>query len=162
VTVFTALVTLHVCLVVIGFGPLFVYPLMIRSVSADDPAARQVMVTAVVTAMVTARRRVSEPAFLAVGPVGILAATQHPDEEVFHRLWVQAAIPLWLIAVSVVWFVQRPLSKRVAAAAQRAADEPGPETTKRFQRLAAWLTRVTWISWAGLIGMVALMLTRPS
>ncbi len=157
-TVFTALVTLHVCLVVIGFGPLFVYPLMVRSVPAADTRARHAMVSA----MVTARRRVSEPAFLAVGPVGILAATQHPDEEVFHRLWVQAAIPLWLIAVSVVWLVQRPLSKRVMAAAKLAAEEPGPAASARFLRLSAWLTRVTWISWVGLVGMVVLMLTRPS
>jgi Predicted integral membrane protein (DUF2269) len=178
VTVFTALVTLHVCLVVIGFGPLFVYPLMVRSAAtasatsddtsgstADttfdatpDATARHVMVLA----MVRARRRVSEPAFLAVGPVGILAATQHPDEDVFHRLWVQAAIPLWMIAVSVVWFVQRPLSTRVVAAAKAAVDAPGHDTSERFRRLASWLTRVTWISWVGLVGMVVLMVTRPS
>jgi Predicted integral membrane protein (DUF2269) len=158
VTVFTALVTVHVCLVVMAFGPLFVYPMLIRSTDPTDPVARR----AVVSAMVTARRRISEPAFVAVGPLGLLAALNHPDEDVFHRLWVQLAIPLWIIAVSVVWFIQRPLSKRVAVAAQEMVSEPGPETSARFARLAGWLTRVTWISWAGLVVMVWLMLTQPA
>jgi Predicted integral membrane protein (DUF2269) len=154
--VFTALVTLHICSVVIGFGPLFVYPLLVRTASA--PSDRQ----AIVRAMLEARRKVSEPAFLIVGPLGIAAALVHPDESVFSRLWVQLAIPLWLFAVVVVWFVQRPIAKRVARAAEDLVTGPTRAKAAQFDRLSRWLTRVTWVSWVGLVGMIVLMLTRPA
>lgn len=137
---------------VIGFGPLFVYPLMIGKSAGD---AR------VVAAMRLARSRISEPAFLAVGPLGVLAATQHPDENVFGRLWVHLAIPLWLFAASVVWFLQRPLAKKVAESAAAVANG-APSRSGELQRRMAWLTRLTWVSWAGLIGMLLLMVTRPA
>ncbi len=143
-------------MVVVGFGPLFVYPLMVRV--ARTPSER----VAVVASMVRARRLVSEPAFLAVGPLGIAAAFFHPDESVFSRLWVQLAIPLWMFAASVVWFLQRPLAKRVVAAADELVAQPSEVTSAKFVRLARWLTRVTWVSWAGLVAMILLMLLQPA
>lgn len=128
---------------------------MIRS--AKEPAQRQ----AVVTAILVARHTISEPAFVLVGVLGLLSAVAHPDEAIFGRLWVQLAIPLWLFAVVVVWFVQRPLAVKVAAAAKLLGDDPQADHAKEFVRLASWLTRVTWISWAGLAGMVVLMVTQP-
>jgi hypothetical protein len=149
--VFIGLKIAHVVAVVIGFGPLFVYPLMIRQTSGH---------VEVVTAMRAARAKISEPAFLLVGPLGILAATQHPDESVFSRLWVQLSIPLWIFAAAVVWVVQRPLARKVAASAAACAagdGSRGPELARR----CAWLTRVTWVSWAGLVGMLWLMVVQP-
>jgi uncharacterized membrane protein len=149
---FIGLKIAHVIAVVVGFGPLFVYPLMVRHGEGSIE---------VVAAMRAARARISEPAFLLVGPLGVLAATQHPDESVFGRLWVQLSIPLWLFAASVVWLVQRPLARKVgeSAAACAAGDgSKGPELARR----CAWLTRVTWISWAGLVGMLWLMVVQPA
>jgi hypothetical protein len=147
---FVILKILHIVAVVMAFGPLFVYPFMVKGA---EPT--------VIRAMRAARSTISEPAFLAVGPLGVLAATQHPDEAVFSRLWVQLAIPLWMFAVSVVWFVQRPLAKKVcesASAVEGGDVSRGAELNRRI----TWLTRVTWVSWAGLFGMVLLMTTRPS
>jgi uncharacterized membrane protein len=154
---FVILKILHIVSVVMAFGPLFVYPFMVKSSTADPTVIR----AGVIRAMRAARSTISEPAFLAVGPLGVLAATQHPDEQVFLRLWVQLAIPLWMFAVSVVWFVQRPLAKKVfesAVAIEGGDDSRGTELNRRI----TWLTRVTWVSWAGLFGMVLLMTTRPS
>jgi uncharacterized membrane protein len=142
----------HIVAVVIGFGPLFVYPMIMRRTGGDADLLR---------ALRFVRSRVSEPAFIAVGPLGLLAASQHPDVEVFSRLWVHLAIPLWLFAVSVVWFVQRPLSKKVVAFAIAVSTGDSTRDAELRQRMN-WLTRVTWISWAGLVGMLLLMVTRPA
>jgi Predicted integral membrane protein (DUF2269) len=147
---FVALKVAHIVAAVIGFGPLFVYPLMI---SKGDPQT--------IMAMKRARRIISEPAFLSVGPLGVLAATQHPDEEIFSRLWVHLAIPLWLIAASVVLFIQRPLAARVAVTARALADGDASKASE-LRSLLRWLTRVTWVSWAGLVGMLVLMVTKPA
>jgi uncharacterized membrane protein len=144
----------HIVAVVIAFGPLFVYPVMLHRTGLEA-------LPGVVRAIRLVRARISEPAFLLVGLLGILTVTQHPDDDIFRRLWVELAIPLWLFAASVVWFVQRPLARRVAetVAAIEAGDEDlGPVLTRRL----TWLTRVTLISWVGLIGMVWLMVVQPA
>jgi Predicted integral membrane protein (DUF2269) len=150
--VFVALKVAHLVAVVIGFGPLFVYPVMIRR-SGDS--------VEVIRSMRIARSNISEPAFLLVGPLGLLTAWQHPDEGVLTRLWVQLAIPLWLFAVVVVWCVQRPLAKRVAASAELVAAGDG-SVNAVLRRRITWLTRVTWVSWAGLVGMLLLMVMQPA
>jgi len=159
------LLVAHLLSVVVAFGPLFVYPLLVRFGSLRPPA-EQAAVAEVVKAV---RRRVSEPAFLLVGPLGIATAAAHPDQDIFHRAWVQWAIPLWVFAALVVWFVQRPLSRRVAlhAAALAAAaqeNEHPPDVrlaARRLRKASAWLTRVTWVSWAGLGLMLWLMVFQP-
>ena len=147
---FVAVKVAHIVAAIIGFGPLFVYPLMIRN--EDLPT---------IMAMKRARKMISGPAFLVVGPLGLLAATQHPDDQIFSRLWVRLAIPLWLLAASVVLFVQRPLATRVALSAIALASGDSARAPQLHSQVR-WLTRVTWVSWAGLVGMLLLMVTRPS
>jgi hypothetical protein len=142
---------LHLLCVVIGFGPLFVYPMMVNR-SGGSPA--------VINAMRVARSTVSMPAFFLVGPLGLLTAWQHPGEDVLSRLWVRLALPLWLFAFIIVWFVQRPLATRVGLCAERVAAGDSTQNAE-LKRLINWLTRVTWVSWAGLIGMLLLMVTQP-
>ena len=149
--------------VIVGFGPLFVYPLLIR-LAAHRTAVERAAVVEVVGA---GRRKVSEPAFLLVGPLGIATAATRPDN-LFSRAWVQWAIPLWLLAASVVWCVQRPLSRRVALlAGELAGSSVAPpnddvaRTAASLRRTTTWLTRVTWVSWAGLGLMLWLMVFQP-
>jgi hypothetical protein len=150
--IFVLLKVAHIVAVVIGFGPLFVYPLFMRRSGGD---------VNLLSGLRFVRSRVSEPAFIAVGPLGLLAASQHPDEVVFSRLWVQVAIPLWVLAVSVVWFVQRPLSRKVVESAL-AISQGDSVRDAELRRRMQWLTRVTWVSWVGLVGMLLLMVTRPA
>jgi uncharacterized membrane protein len=149
---FVALKIAHLVAVIIGFGPLFVYPLMVKRSHGS---------VEVVRAMRLARSKLSEPAFLLVGPLGLLAAWQHPDEEVLSRLWVRLAVPLWLFAACVVWFLQRPLARRVAESAERVAGGDSARS-EELRRRIVWLTRVTWVSWAGLVGMLLLMVIQPA
>jgi hypothetical protein len=71
--IFVLLKVAHIVAVVIGFGPLFVYPLFMRRSGGD---------VNLLSGLRFVRSRVSEPAFIAVGPLGLLAASQHPDEVV--------------------------------------------------------------------------------
>ena len=152
----------HLVAVIVAFGPLFVYPLLVR-LAGHRSAVEQ---AAVVEAVKAVRRQVSEPAFLLVGPLGIATAASHPDQDIFGRAWVQWAIPLWGFAACVVWFVQRPLSRRVALLAgvlvtvtDNAAD--ARLAARQLRRATTWLTRVTWVSWAGLLLMLWLMIAQP-
>ncbi len=144
-------VVAHLVAVVVGFGPLFVYPLVTRALrrEASDEAR-----AAGLAALTEARRRVSEPAFVAVLPLGLTAALLHPDDALLGRAWLQVAIAFFVIAVAFVLVVQRPLSRRVARAA---AAGDGAELATAVR----WLTRATWVSWVGLVVMLWLMLFQP-
>jgi hypothetical protein len=157
---FVGLKVLHVVAVVVGFGPLFVYPAMLRQLPRHG-STEPMIVHTVVGLIGGVRRQISERAFLAVGPLGLLTATQHPDDDVFTRLWVHLAIPLWLISTAVILFVHRPFARRVSECAEALA-RGDANRAAALPRRVAWLTRVTWVSWAGLVGMVLLMITRPS
>jgi hypothetical protein len=150
------LLVAHVATVVVGFGPLFVYPLLLRLGSHRSAVER----AAVAETVRAVRRKVSEPAFLIVGPLGIATASARPDD-LFGRAWVQWAIALWAFASAVVWFVQRPLSRRVAVLAGRVVADPTAADVAALNAAARWLTRVTWVSWAGLVLMLWLMVFQP-
>jgi hypothetical protein len=162
----------HLVAAVIGFGPLFVYPAIVAAVMGSDLSASAR--SSSLAAITTVRRTVSEPAFYAVGVLGLGVALTHPDDDMLRRGWLQLAIAFWLVAVAFVVFVQRPLSRRLARLAAAVADrvaaahatddrpadgnEPGPE----LNRVATWLTRATWVSWAGLVVMLWLMIFQPT
>ncbi len=149
-------VVAHLVAVVVGFGPLFVYPLVTRTLRDEPPAAR----AAGITALTRARRRISEPAFVAVLPLGLAAAVSHPDDEILGRTWLQLAIVLFVIAVTFVLAVQRPLARRVARLAAASAG-PDPEGGAALASAVRLLTMATWVSWAGLVVMLALMVFQP-
>lgn len=153
----------HLVAVVVGFGPLFVYPMLLRGMGGSPPEAR----AAILTSMARARRTVSEPAFLVVLPLGFTAALLHPDGQILRHGWMQVAIGFMVIAVAFVLVVQRPLSRQVAALAVTLAaggSADGAERTSMSGRLdqrLRWLTRATWVSWAGLVVMLWLMIVKP-
>jgi uncharacterized membrane protein len=168
-----ALLIAHLIAAVIGFGPLFVYPAIAASLLRSEVSASERAGS--FAAMTAARRRISEPAFYCVGVLGLGVALTHPDEAILRRGWLQLAIAFWLVAVAFVVLVQRPLSRRLsrlahqlandAAGASRAASRDGSRDGSRggeLNRIATWLTRATWVSWAGLVVMLWLMIFQPS
>jgi uncharacterized membrane protein len=153
-------VVAHLVCVVVGFGPLFVYPVVMRAARPATSEAR----AAVLGALGLARRRVSEPAFLAVLPFGLAAALAHPDDRLLHRGWLQVAIGFMVVAVGFVLVVQRPLAREVARLAGEltVATRPAADAlAAQFASRCRWLTRATWVSWAGLGVMLWLMVAKP-
>ncbi len=143
-----------------AFGPLLVMPLVARR--ATSGAFGTEGQAAVAQTSLWVRRRVSEPCFVAVGLLGVVAAALHPDDGLFGYLWVQLAVAFWLIAVMVVLLVQGPLARRaerlvVILSRCEGNAEQGRELTK----ISRWLELVTMVSAVGLPVMLYLMLFQP-
>ena len=143
-----------------AFGPLLVMPLIVRRVAVVESGTEGQ--AAVAQTSLWVRRRVSEPCFVAVGLLGVLAAAVHPDDGLFGYLWVQLAVTFWLIAVTVVLFVQGPLARR----AERlvvilSRGEGSAEQGRELTRISRWLELVTMVSAVGLPVMLYLMVFQP-
>ncbi len=139
-----------------AFGPLLVMPLVARRATSGAFGAEGQ--AAVAQTSLWVRRRVSEPCFVAVGLLGVVAAALHPDDGLFGYLWVQLAVAFWLIAVVVVLLVQGPLARRaerlvVLLSRGEGTAEQGRELTK----ISRWLELVTTVSAVGLPVMLYLM-----
>ncbi len=158
--VFRVVLVAHLLAGIGAFGPLLVMPLVARRVAAGGFGTGGQ--AAVAQTSLWVRRRVSEPCFVLVGLSGALAAALHPDDGLFGYVWVQLAIGFWLIAVTVVVFVQGPLARRaerltVALSLGEGTAEHGRELT----RISRWLELLTAVSAVGLPVMLYLMVFQP-
>ncbi len=143
-----------------AFGPLLVMPLIARRAAADG-STREGQ-AAIAQTSLWVRRRVSEPCFVAVGLLGVVVAALHPDDGLFGYLWVKLAVVFWLIAVTVVLFVQGPLARRVGRLVVALSLGSGSAADGRaLTRITRWLEWLTMVSAVGLPVMLYLMVFQP-
>jgi hypothetical protein len=143
-----------------AFGPLLVMPLAARRAAAGGAGTKGQ--AAVAQTSLWVRRRVSEPCFVAVGLFGVLVAVLHPDDGLFGYLWVQLAVAFWLIAVTVVLFVQGPLARRAERlVVMLSLGEGDAEQGRELTKISRWLELVTMVSAVGLPVMLYLMVFQP-
>lgn len=143
-----------------AFGPLLVMPIVARRVAGGGFGTGGQ--AAVAQTSLWVRRWVSEPCFVAVGLLGVLVAALHPDDALFGYLWVQLAVAFWLIAVTVVLFVQGPLARRAGRlVVMLSRGEGSAEQGRELTRISRWLELVTMVSGVGLPVMLYLMVFQP-
>ena len=143
-----------------AFGPLLVMPIGARRVAGGGFGTGGQ--AAVAQTSLWVRRWVSEPCFVAVGLLGLLVAALHPDDALFGYLWVQLAVAFWLIAVTVVLFVQGPLARRAERlVVMLSRGEGSAEQGRELTRISRWLELVTMVSGVGLPVMLYLMVFQP-
>jgi hypothetical protein len=158
---YATLKVLHILAVVVAFGTLLPMPVLRRKVFAAGPGGGG---AGWYPGALWLRRRVSEPAFVLVGVLGVWLAVANPNPEMFSLLWVQLALGLFLFALVVVLGLQGPLARRcvrlvreieVVDVADRAA------VAKRLS-FSVWALEVlTVVSALGLVGMLVLMVIKP-
>jgi hypothetical protein len=89
-------------------------------------------------------------------------ALLHPDDEMFGYLWVRLAIAFWMIAVSVVLLLQRPLARRAATlAVALSAGQGSADDGAALARVTRQLELLTMVSAVGLPVMLWLMVFQP-
>jgi len=107
---------LHIVAVIVGFGGLFLVPMLRRTDGS------QASVAGVVLAFV---QRVAVPAVAVAGILGfaLIGMSKTGDIEVFKfsQRWVGIAILLWIIELAVLWFGVGATEKKVAAGDEAAA-----------------------------------------
>jgi hypothetical protein len=158
--VFRVVLVAHLLAGIGAFGPLLVMPLIVRRANAGGFGSAGHAVAASTSRWV--RRRVSEPCFVAVGVLGLVAAWAHPDNDLFGYLWVRLAVVFWLVAVVVVLFVQGPLARRAERLARALwTGEGAADDGARLARVTRQLELLTMVSAVGLPVMVWLMVFQP-
>ncbi|MGZ4758197.1 MAG: hypothetical protein ACXV95_03950 [Acidimicrobiales bacterium] len=97
---------LHIVAVIVGFGGLFLAPMLRR---ADASAAS---IAGVVLAYV---QRVAVPAVAVAGILGFAMIGMSDKSWKFSQRWVGIAILLWTVELAVLWFGVGATEKKVAA-----------------------------------------------
>jgi hypothetical protein len=85
---------LHILSAIAAFGPLFIYPSMIRAGAGTEVAKWHV--------------RLSLPALVLAGVFGIGLVGMSDDAIEMSEGWIVAAIVAWAAVVAVSWFLVRP------------------------------------------------------
>jgi uncharacterized membrane protein len=128
---------LHIVLIVVGFGGLFVAPMLGRAEGAA---------TSVATALASYVQRIAVPALAVAGILGFAMIGMSDKLFKFSQSWVGIAILLWLVELAVLWFGVAATEKKVAAGEADAA---------------ARLPMFTGISHLLLVVIVYLMVFKP-
>jgi uncharacterized membrane protein len=102
----------HIVLVVVGFGGLFVAPMLGRAEGATRPVA---------AAMVNYLQRIAVPALAVAGILGFAMIGMSDKAFKFEQRWVGIAILLWIVELAVLWFGVAATEKKVAAGDEAAA-----------------------------------------
>jgi hypothetical protein len=155
---YATLKVLHILAVVVAFGTLLPLPVLRRKVLAAG------LSNGWYPGSLWLRRRVSEPAFVLVGVLGVWLAVANPNPEMFSLLWVQLAIGLFLFALLVVLGLQGPLARRCARLVRELEGPVDVDRVATAKRLgfSVWALEVlTVVSALGLVGMLALMVVKP-
>lgn len=101
---------LHIVAVIVGFGGLFLAPMLRRT--DGSPAS-------VAGAVLAYVQRVAVPAVAVAGILGfaLIGMSKNGDVEVykFSQRWVGIAILLWIVELAVLWFGVGATEKKVAA-----------------------------------------------
>jgi uncharacterized membrane protein len=109
-TGYKVVLILHIVAVVVGFGGLFLAPMLRRSDGSPSSVA------GVVLAYV---QRIALPAVALAGILGfgLISMSKDGDIEVykFSQSWVGIAIALWIVELAVLWFGVAATEKKVAA-----------------------------------------------
>jgi hypothetical protein len=119
VTFTSVVVAVHVMAVVIAFGVLFAYPVLVRS--AALPALHE--------GLIRLHRMVVTPAMVVVLLAGIYLAS---DLDVWDQSWVSTPLLLLLVLFGLLHGAIVPTHRRLAAAA------PGPDYDAQLSRLNAY------------------------
>jgi uncharacterized membrane protein len=161
---YATLKVLHILAVVVAFGTLLPAPVLRRKVLNGSPGG-PATVEAWYDGSLWMRRRVSEPAFVLVGVLGVWLAIANPNPDMFSLGWVQLAIGLFLFALIVVLGLQGPLARRCARIVSEMSrvgnDVERASLTKRLSFNVWALEVLTTVSALGLVGMLVLMVLQP-
>jgi uncharacterized membrane protein len=156
---YATLKVLHILAVVVAFGTLIPMPVLRRKVLAAGNAEGWY------PGSLWLRRRVSEPAFVLVGVLGVWLTIANPNPEMFSLLWIQLALGLFLFALLVVVGLQGQLARRCARLVRELdvlVDEIDRAVVAKRLGFSVWALEVlTVVSALGLVGMLALMVVKP-
>jgi uncharacterized membrane protein len=106
-TSYNVMLFVHVLLVVIGFAPAWLTPMMVRLTANGDRSAGEMLETAVL--------RYSLPALAVAGLLGFGLAGMSDKAFKMSQTWLSIAIVLWLVQLAIILFVARPAIKAFTA-----------------------------------------------
>lgn len=140
---------LHVMGAIVAFGFGFVAPVIARMAAAEPEHAGFT---------VRAMRRVSStiivPASISMGVTGVLLVLARPGIE--RQLWMAVSIALYVLALVLVFAVQRPTFSRLIAATGEGGDRSTiPALVARMKGIGYVLTLLVTV-------IVALMIWKPT
>jgi uncharacterized membrane protein len=102
-TSYDLMLLFHIGLVIIGFAPAWLTPLLVRLTADGDRAASDALDVAVL--------RLSVPSLAVAGLLGFGLAGMSDEVFKMSQAWLSIAIVLWLILLAVTFFVLRPAIK---------------------------------------------------
>lgn len=137
----------HIATVVVGFGPLFVYPALVAVVRHSEPAA----LAPLHRAQQVVAERVVTPALPLLLIAGLYLAG---EEDAFDKAWVIVAMAMIVILMAVHRLL---LMRGYQQLAEEAAANDGPPTG-RYQALARQTDRVQ-LAAAGLVLVTIYVMT---
>ena len=147
VTLYSLVLWLHITAVVVGFGALFAYPILL-SVNARAPIGQRAVMH---RAQIAFSKRVTGPAIGVILLAGIYLAT---DAELWDQAWVGISFLLLLVIAGLGSTVLRKGEEALEATAD-AGDEPG------YSRALAGVRRWTLITLALIVFVIFLMAAKP-
>jgi hypothetical protein len=147
VSVYSLVLWLHITAVVVGFGALFAYPILL-AVNARAPIGQRAVMH---SAQIAFSKRVTGPAIGVILLAGIYLAT---DAELWDQAWVGISFLLLLVIAGLGGTVLRKGEEALEATAE-AGDEPG------YSRALAGVRRWTLITLALIVFVIFLMTAKP-
>jgi uncharacterized membrane protein len=118
VTFYDSIVALHVLAVVVGFGALFVLPVLGTLLRARQPEA----VPAFYRATGTLGSRVLTPAWVVVLLAGVYLAS---DRDLWSEVWVTVPMTLLIVIFGLAGAVLAPAERKLVASAERDVEAGG-------------------------------------
>ena len=105
---------LHIVLIVVGFGGLFVAPMLGRAEGASRSVAG---------AMAAYVQKIAVPSIAVAGILGFAMIGMSDKEFKFSQSWVGIAMLLWIVELGVLWFGVAAIEKKVAAGDESASSK---------------------------------------
>jgi len=105
---------LHIVLIVVGFGGLFVAPMLGRAEGASRSVAG---------AMAAYVQKIAVPSIAVAGILGFAMIGMSDKEFKFSQSWVGIAMLLWIVELGVLWFGVAATEKKVAAGDESASSK---------------------------------------
>lgn len=99
-TPYKVMLLFHVLLIVVGFAPAWLTPLLVRLTANGDRSAGEALQVAVL--------RYSLGGLAAAGLLGFGLAGMSDKVYKMSQTWLSIAIVLWLVQLAIIFFVARP------------------------------------------------------
>ena len=106
-TPYKVMLLFHVLLIVVGFAPAWLTPLLVRLTANGDRSAGEALEATVL--------RYSLGGLAAAGLLGFGLAGMSDKVYKMSQTWLSIAIVLWLVQLAIIFFVARPAIKAFTA-----------------------------------------------